>query len=181
MHNHLMKKPFWHSCSLILIGILFLSCTSLSSGSDRSSISDDSASAEHYILESINRIRKEHQLPILNVSPALQKIARDHSRYMAQKGYLGHGHSGNDFKTRIEKARLKGWREVGENVGRSMGYPNNSATIISGWMQSKHHRENILSAGFNKTGIGTALAADGTLYATQVFMGSNDRQQDSTR
>lgn len=96
---------------------------------------------------------------------------------MAKSGYLGHGHSGNDFKTRIEKARLKGWREVGENVGRSLGYRNNSATIISGWMGSKHHRENILSVGFNMTGIGAALAKDGTLYATQVFMGADDRQQ----
>jgi len=174
MHNNLMKKPFWHSCSLMLAGILFLSCTSLSSGSDRSRISDEPAAAEPYILESINRIRKEHHLPILTVSPALQNIARDHSRYMAKSSYLGHGRGGNDFETRIEKARLKGWREVGENVGRSMGYPNNSATIISGWMQSKHHRENILSAGFNKTGIGTALADDGTLYATQVFMGTDE-------
>jgi len=181
MHNYMMKNSFWHSFSLMLAGTLLLSCTSLSSGSDRNRICDEPASAEPYILESINLIRKEHHLPVLTVSPTLQKIARDHSRYMAKSGYLGHGHSGNDFKTRIEKARLNGWREVGENVGRSLGYPNNSATIISGWMQSKHHRENILSAGFNKIGIGTALADDGTLYATQVFMGTNDRQQDSTR
>jgi len=181
MHNYLTKKSFFHSCSLVLMGILFLSCTSLSSGNDRSRVSDESSSAEPYILESINRIRKAHHLPLLTVSPTLQKIARDHSRYMAKSGYLGHGQSGNDFKTRIEKARLKGWREVGENVGRSQGYRNNSATIISGWMESKYHRENILSAGFNMTGIGTSLADDGTLYATQVFMGSDDRQQRPAR
>lgn len=181
MNDFPIKKSILQICSVMLAGILFLSCTSLSSGSTSSKPSDESAAAEPYILESINRIRKEHHLPILTVSPALQKIARDHSRFMAKSSYLGHGHSGNDFKTRIEKARLKGWREVGENVGRSLGYPNNSATIISGWMQSKPHRENILSAGFNMTGIGTALAADGTLYATQVFMGSDERQKDSTR
>jgi len=179
--RYYQKNTFWNICSLMLAGILFLSCTSLSSSSDPGRISDEPVSAETYILESINRIRQEHHLPLLTVSPALQKIARDHSRFMAKSGYLGHGHSGNDFKTRIEKARLKGWREVGENVGRSQGYPNNSATIISGWMESKHHRENILSAGFNITGIGAALAEDGTLYATQVFMGADDRQHGLNR
>jgi uncharacterized protein YkwD len=83
--------------------------------------------------------------------------------------------------SRIEKAKVKGWRTLGENVGRSMGYRNNADVLISGWMQSKPHRKNILSADFNLTGIGTAESADGTLYATQVFMGSDDQHQRPTR
>jgi uncharacterized protein YkwD len=175
MHMYFRKKTFWHVGSLLLVGILFLSCIPLSSGNVSDGFRDESTSAEPYILAAINRIRQEYHLPVLTSSPDLQQFAQNHSRYMAKSGYLGHGQSGMDFKARIEKAGLKGWREVGENVGRSQGYRNNADTIISGWMESKPHRKNILTAGFNMTGIGTSIAADGTLYATQVFMDANDR------
>jgi uncharacterized protein YkwD len=169
-------------CSLLLVVLLLIPRTSLSRENSSSERRGESTSAESYIHESINRIRKEYHLPPLKAVPALQQIARDHSRYMAESGYLGHGQgNGTDFRSRIEKARLKGWREVGENVGRSQGYRNNADTIISGWMESKTHRENILSAGFNMTGIGTAKAEDGTLYATQVFMGTDDLQHGPAR
>ncbi|MGA7826178.1 MAG: CAP domain-containing protein [Geobacteraceae bacterium] len=175
MHLYLMRKSLWHFGPLLLALLLFLPGISLARENPSERISDVSASVEPYILASINRIRAEHHLTPLTVSPALQQFARDHSRYMAKSGYLGHGQNGMDFKARVVKARLKGWREIGENVGRSQGYRNNAETIISGWMESRPHRENILTAGFNMTGIGTAQAADGTLYATQVFMGSDDR------
>jgi uncharacterized protein YkwD len=182
MSHYQIKKSFGNICSLLLLGMLFLPGCALSREIDSNGISERSTATESYIHESINRIRKEYHLPPLKAVPALQQIARDHSRYMAESGYLGHGQGGGtDFRSRIEKARLKGWREVGENVGRSQGYRNNADIIISGWMKSKPHRGNILSAGFNMTGIGTAEAEDGTLYATQVFMGSDDRQHSPAR
>ncbi len=181
MNHNLKRKTFFHICFLLLVGILLIPRISLSHENDSGIMRDESTSAEPYILESINRIRREYHLPILTISPSLQLIARNHSRYMAKYGYLGHEQSGLDFKTRIEKAHLKGWREIGENVGRSRGYRNNADTIVSGWMESKHHRENILTAGFDMTGIGTARADDGTLYATQVFMGSENRHDGPTR
>ncbi|MDD2336396.1 MAG: CAP domain-containing protein [Geobacteraceae bacterium] len=178
----LKNKTLWYICSLLLMGTLLIPRTSLSREEDSGGINTASSATESYIHKSINQIRKEYHLPPLKTVPALQQFARDHSRYMAKSGYLGHNESGGiDFRSRIEKARLKGWRVVGENVGRSQGYRNNADTIISGWMESKPHRENILTAGFTMTGIGTAEAKDGTLYATQVFMGSDDQYHDSTR
>lgn len=179
MQPYLIKRTPRYICSLLLMGILLLPRTSLSREEGSCGISTASSAAESYIHESINQIRKKYHLPPLKTVPALQQFARDHSRYMAKSGYLGHSESGGiDFRSRIEKARLKGWRIVGENVGRSQGYRNNADTIISGWMESKPHRENILTAGFTMTGIGTAEAKDGTLYATQVFMGSDDQNRD---
>jgi uncharacterized protein YkwD len=137
---------------------------------------------EAYLHQSINRIRGQHHLPALKESPTLRQIAREHSHFMARNGYLGHGNGdGRDFRSRIEQAKLKGWRMVGENVGRSFGYRNNAAVIVSGWLESEPHRNNILSNNFDMTGIGTALAEDGTLYATQVFLGSADRTPETTQ
>ncbi len=178
MQPYLIKRTLWPICSLLLMCILFMPLTSQSGEVASSGMNRESSAAESYIHESINQIRKQHHLPPLKTVPALQQFARDHSRFMAKSGYLGHDEGGGmDFRARIGKAGLKGWRVVGENVGRSQGYRNNADTIISGWMESKPHRENILTAGFTMTGIGTAEAEDGTLYATQVFMGSDDQHR----
>jgi uncharacterized protein YkwD len=178
MQTYLMKRTLWPICCLLLMSILFMPRNSLSREDDRCGVNRGSSAAEAHIHESINQIRKEYHLPPLISVPALQQFARDHSRFMAKSGYLGHSEGGGmEFRSRIEKAGLKGWRVVGENVGRSQGYRNNADTIISGWMVSKPHRENILTAGFTMTGIGTAEAEDGTLYATQVFMGSDDQHR----
>ncbi|MRR07092.1 MAG: CAP domain-containing protein [Deltaproteobacteria bacterium] len=178
--NHL-QKIIWTLCILLLTNVLLPGATPSAEVSSPEK-SAEATETEAYLHDSINRIRKEHRLPALKASPALRQIARSHSRFMASTGYLGHGENGGrDFRSRIEKAKVKGWRTLGENVARSMGYRNNADVLISGWMQSKPHRKNILSADFNLTGIGTAEAADGTLYATQVFMGSDDQHQNPPR
>ena len=40
---------------------------------------------------------------------------------------------------------------------------------VNGWMNSKGHRENILKASYDRTGIGVAVAEDGKVYFTQNF------------
>lgn len=135
---------------------------------------------ESNILLAINRIRAKHGLAQLKHSDRLEIIAREQSRDMANSGILSHRDcGGHDLGTRIAAARVKEWRVIGENVGRSLGYRDNAETIVSVWMASEPHRNNILSGDFNVTGIGTALAEDGTLYATQVFMGASEASPDA--
>jgi uncharacterized protein YkwD len=175
------QKYFWSLC-ILMLAILPLPHSALSAEALLAEKNTAATEKEAYLHDSINRIRKDHRLPALKASAALRKIARDHSRYMAKSGYLGHGNGGGrDFRSRIEKAKVKGWRTVGENVGRSFGYRNNAEEIVSGWMESEPHRNNILSENYDMTGIGTAMAEDGTLYATQVFMGSADHGSETKK
>jgi uncharacterized protein YkwD len=100
---------------------------------------------------------------------------------MARSGKLGHTDSGgHGLGARIAAAGVKGWRIIGENVGRSFGNRDNAEAIVSVWMESEPHRKNILSGDFNVTGIGTAVAEDGTLFATQVFMGATGTSSDAS-
>lgn len=139
-----------------------------------------SAETEGDILAAINRIRAEHGLNKLRKSEKLTTIAREHSRDMAGSGVLGHRDSGGrDLGARIAAARVKGWRLIGENVGRSSGHRSNAEAIVSVWMESAPHRKNILNRDFDFTGIGTASAKDGTLFATQLFLGSTDGSPDT--
>lgn len=135
---------------------------------------------EKNILMAINRIRAEHGLAQLKHSDRLGKLARAQSWDMAKSGKLGHTDSGgHDLGARIAANGVKGWRIIGENVARSCGHRDNAETIVSIWMESTPHRKNILSGDFNVTGIGTAVAKDGTLFATQVFMGASEASPDS--
>jgi uncharacterized protein YkwD len=118
----------------------------------------------------INQIRRRHGLAPLRLSATLRDFARSHSRDMADNGFVDHvDGEGRSFRERFARSGMKGWVRFGENVGMSSGYWDDAASIVSGWMKSKPHRKNILSGDFDTTGIGTALAEDGTLYATQVF------------
>lgn len=169
-----LKKILW-PIVIALVAVLPLSGPALARDPFPEKIVSAPTSVESYIHTLINRIRIENHLPILKMSSPLQRLAREHSRYMAENGYLGHGKDdGRDFRSRIEKSKIKGWRTVGENVGRSFGYQDNAKTIVAGWMESWPHRKNILSRDYDTTGIGTAVDESGTLYATQIFLGSSE-------
>ena len=44
-----------------------------------------------------------------------------------------------------------------------------AAEVVSSWMRSPGHRDNILSSEFTEIGTGVALGRNGRLYWAQVF------------
>src|SRR5262249_27305309 len=97
----------------------------------------------------------------------LVKAARQHSADMADNKYFSHtGLDKSTPGTRIDQAGYdadKGWAE---NI--AYGYPTPEA-VMTGWMNSAGHRQNILDCGLKALGVGVARAADGTLYWAQDF------------
>ncbi len=41
--------------------------------------------------------------------------------------------------------------------------------VVTGWMNSKRHKRNILKALYDRSGMGVAIAKDGKVYSTQTF------------
>lgn len=62
-------------------------------------------------------------------------------------------------------SEVRGWRSVGENVGRG----GSVSRIHSAFMSSSSHRANILSTSYTEVGIGTARGGDGLIYVSEVF------------
>jgi hypothetical protein len=62
-------------------------------------------------------------------------------------------------------SQVSGWQKIGENVG--VGPDENS--IENAFMNSTHHRDNILDPDYTLVGVGTARGSDGRLYVTQDF------------
>jgi uncharacterized protein YkwD len=118
------------------------------------------------VVDLTNQRRAEHGLPALAIDTALMRAAQAHSADQAKMDRMSHvGSDGSHADDRIERQGYS-WTAWGENV--AMGYPD-AASVMDGWMNSRGHRENILSPHFTEIGVGLAYAADGTPYWTQDF------------
>ena len=122
---------------------------------------------ESKILEQTNNERKKKDLPPLKHNPLLSKVARAHSVNQGKHMEMAHKLDGKDPFARMSEAGYQFMRG-GENV--AYGYPKMpTIEIIRAWMESKGHRENILSKDFTEIGVGAAEGKDGKVYYTQVF------------
>ena len=107
-------------------------------------------------LDQINTVRAEHGLAELSFSQALFASALLHDRQMVGGGYFGHqGPDGSDFASRIEHSYPPGravYYAIGENLYWSQG-PVSSTSLISRWMQSAEHRENLLNPNWRQVAV----------------------------
>jgi uncharacterized protein YkwD len=92
---------------------------------------------------------------------------------MVQGRYFSHtAPDGDTLADRLDRAhfipRSDRWR-AGENLAAGHGEGGTPAAIVSGWMQSREHRINLLDPGFTMAGIGI----------TRGWPGSTAPQDDS--
>ena len=114
---------------------------------------------EQYLLNSANKLRADNHLsPVYEYEPLTAK-ARAWAQTLAAQGQLAH----SDLH-----ALGVGWTAAAENVGRSTSIEDIAARLAS----SPAHRANILNGAYLLTGVGTARAKDGTLYAVELFIKS---------
>ena len=109
---------------------------------------------EQRTLKRHNRLRKNHGLRHLCVNRALTKAARTHSAEMVKKDYFGHNsYSGKGVGARLRRYGYD-WRVYGENIAGGAGRLGKPGPIFRRWMNSSHHRANILKGRFRQVGVG---------------------------
>lgn len=121
---------------------------------------------EQAILDLTNKARAKEKLPALKVHPRLAEAARAHSKSMAKQSKLDHVLDGVEPSDRVAKTGYK-IATVGENVAGGLRLP--PAGAIDLWMNSEHHRKNILGEQYEHIGIGVGRNEKGEVYYTQVF------------
>lgn len=110
----------------------------------------------------INLERTSRGLPALRVSVRLDRSAQHWSLSMVADNDFSHG---ADFGARIRMFGFD-WSAAGENI--ATGYPT-AAAVLTGWMASLGHCQNILSPRFAFVGTGIApqgISSVGTGSAT---------------
>jgi uncharacterized protein YkwD len=140
-------------------------------GADRQRKDDNAiidAPIETEIRRRINEIRQGRHLAPLKRNAKLDQVARAYSRRMANEGFFNHvSPSGDNASDRVRAAGLQ-YRMLGENLFMCENFPHPAQAATQGWMRSQGHRENILTPGFEETGVGV-WHKGGKYYATQVF------------
>jgi uncharacterized protein YkwD len=141
--------------------------------------SDEDTGERGGVLKEINQQRTSQGAPPLRVDPRLDAIAEAHSRDLAdhpglwQEGTAGaQGHVGSDGSTPGQRIEMAIGTGGSENV--YVGFsPQAADSAVTWWMNSPHHRENLLDPAHTATGIGYALGTDTSgatyCYYTQVF------------
>jgi uncharacterized protein YkwD len=116
-------------------------------------------SQEQYLLGATNNLRTDNGLSALAEYEPLTAKARSWAATLAAQGRLAH-----------EDLHQLGvdWSAAAENVGRA-GSIEEVVRLLQG---SAEHRANMLDARYVLTGVGTARAKDGTVYAVQLFLRS---------
>lgn len=117
----------------------------------------DLAVVRQVVLADVNQERTSRGLGALIPSAGIEGPAQTWAQHMAATGQLEHNPNYGDQIP-------GGWTKAAENIAAGPA-PDN---VVAVWMNSSGHRANILG-DYTHTGIGYAVATDGTPYYVQVF------------
>ena len=122
-------------------------------------------SSDLYLL--INQERKQAGVEELSMNDTLNRLAQIKAKDLAANAYLAH--TSPTFGSPFEMIRNEGmqYTAAAENIGRGQA---TAADIVSAWMASTGHQENILNPHYTQTGIGYATDKDGKPYWVQLFL-----------
>jgi uncharacterized protein YkwD len=113
---------------------------------------------EQCFVDKTNAERAALGLGQLAVNQDLVAMARRHSQRMAEAGTIFHN-------TNLAAEGPKGWKLLGENVG--LGPSCDS--LHRAFMNSEHHRDNIVEPRYNFVGMGVVVNGS-SVYITEQFM-----------
>lgn len=120
--------------------------------------------AEQYLLLAANQERAARGLPPVHRDAQLASAALAHARVMAAHATISHQFSGEpELAARASSAGVR-FSVVEENVGEAPSV----IKIHDLWMQSPHHRDNLLDPSIDAAGI-SVISRDGELYAVEDF------------
>lgn len=185
-----MKTPSSRCSLLVMVVILALlltmgaevhSPTILTASSEPQTEVTDPAALAQRVIELANLERAAAGLPPLKANEALSQAAKAHSLAMAERDFFDH----QDPSTGAapgDRAKAAGyaWSTVAENIAIGYATPEE---VITGWMNSEGHRQNLLNPEYREIGVGY-VAGPGSQsgcqnqpcqhYWAQVFGARND-------
>lgn len=122
---------------------------------------------EKEVLNLINEQRKEYGLNELQTYSELQRVAKIKAEDIVNNNYFSH--TSPTFGTPFEM--LKGEGIVYKYAGENLAGNETGIKAVNAWMNSPTHKENILDADYEYTGISVV---DSPIYGkvyVQLFMG----------
>jgi uncharacterized protein YkwD len=104
------------------------------------------------VLALINQARSQEGLAPLTRDPHLERLAQAHARDMGLRDFFAHVNPyGMGPFDRLAAINPPNYNHAGENAARGQENPEE---LVSQWLSSTKHRENILKPSFTHIGIG---------------------------
>lgn len=129
----------------------------------------DVKTLESEVVRLVNRERAKRGLASLTENWELSRVARYKSQDMINKGYFSHtSPTYGAFSRMIESFNIR-FSAAGENIAYGQRTPEE---VMTDWMNSTGHRNNILSPIYTHIGVGLARKSNGVSYWTQMFIKS---------
>jgi uncharacterized YkwD family protein/spore coat assembly protein SafA len=128
---------------------------------------DSVKTLETEVVRLVNVERSKRGLPALKQNWELSRVARYKSQDMINKGYFDHQSPtyGSPFQM-MESFGIR-FSAAAENIAHGQKTPQE---VMTTWMNSTGHRNNILGASFTEIGVGAAKDSRGNIYWTQMFI-----------
>lgn len=121
------------------------------------------------LIKLTNLEREKNNLPLLSENPRLNQAAEEKAKNMFEENYWAHySPSGKDPWGFIQRAGYK-FSYAGENLARNF---QNSDEVVSAWMASPTHKENIINRNYKDLGIAVmngVLNGEETTLVVQEF------------
>lgn len=154
------------SCLLALSVFSFL----LFQSSQTTKIAKAEGYSANQIIVAVNQERIKNNLSPLIINNQLMTAARGKAKDMADKSYFSHVSpiDGKKWSGFIKESGYA-YQEAGENLAN--GY-DNVESMVSAWMNSPTHRDNILNSNFVETGLAIeygTLNEFPTIFVAQTF------------
>ncbi|MCG8576299.1 MAG: CAP domain-containing protein [Flavobacteriales bacterium] len=135
-----------------------------------------------YILKEVNNLRKRKRVDTLLEDHSLDKAAKDHADYMAERRILTHSQKSAEKRSPLDRVIYYdgGHNLVGENVQyqnllqmqkkakNRLTYQKLAKEIVGSWKKSKGHYANMINNDFKGVSHQYAIV-DGVLYCCQVL------------
>lgn len=120
---------------------------------------------EQEVVDLTNAERSKQGLAPLQANVELSNVARDKSGDMATSNYFDH--TSPTYGSPFDMIRAYGitYQTAGENIAKGQRTPEE---VVTAWMNSQGHRENILNGNFTHIGVGFVEQGN---HWTQMFIG----------
>jgi uncharacterized protein YkwD len=129
----------------------------------------------------LNQQRAANGIGPLVENAALSTASAGYSQRMVAQGFFGH--ESPDGGTLVQRLTAVGYLGgddawvVGENIGWGQASLATARSMVTAWMNSPGHRENLLSADYTQVGLGLALGTPtdqtwGATYTTDFGAGA---------
>lgn len=106
-------------------------------------------------LRRVNRARRRHRRPPVVASPTLDAAAQLYAEEMHRRGF--YGHTSPERQTPADRVQAVGYGQfsfLAENIAKGLFEPEE---VVERWLDSRHHRDNILHREAVETGLGVAF------------------------